>query len=52
MPCGKDLGGKEPFDDPSQTTGLCDECRAIIEAEFLRAYPDLLRQLSKEEGHA
>ena len=31
--CGKKLGEKEPYDDKSVTHGICQKCKAKMEAE-------------------
>ena len=31
--CGKYLGEKEPYDDKSVTHGICQKCKAKMEAE-------------------
>ena len=35
--CRCDMGEKEPLDDPSETTGMCDECFQKFEREELHA---------------
>lgn len=34
--CGKDMGEKEPKDDPSVTHGICDLCQVMIAKEYER----------------
>ncbi len=48
MRCGEVYGEKEPLEDKSETTGLCDEC-FIVTMDEIEAY-QIEKGLKKEQG--
>ncbi len=53
--CGKDLGGKEPSDDPRVTSTICGDCAdrllayrkpvLVVSREWARLYEELVEML-------
>lgn len=47
--CSKDMGAKEPLDDPQITTGICESCLELLRLETRRYWKN---ELKREEGES